>query len=212
MNVMSSRNTRQVRYQASNTRAKLNRRQTPAAALRDTELDPRCCFLHRRSKVRIQLEGASTPVVATAGNAQPPSHNAYAWEIQRLVRGTERSRPSCGMSKGHKSWAAKETLWAAVRQTNLKRVGCLDTGTNQSQLIFEAKESRTGTTTYKYKILEYAIDTAARWTEMPEKRTSRRCNRPDIKCGDGSQWTENKPLIEELVDVDPDNGRNGRTG
>ncbi|KAJ7840256.1 hypothetical protein B0H13DRAFT_1910800 [Mycena leptocephala] len=49
--------------------------------------------------------------------------------------------------------------------------------------------------------------------EKPEKRTSRRCNRPDIKCGDGSQRTENKPLIKELVDgvVDPDNGRNGRT-
>jgi hypothetical protein len=48
--------------------------------------------------------------------------------------------------------------------------------------------------------------------EMPEKRTSRRCNRPGIKCRGGSQWMENKPLIEELVDVDPDNGRNRRTG
>jgi hypothetical protein len=93
MDVMSSRNTRQVRYQASNARAKLNQRPTPAAALRDTELDP---------------------------------GNACVRDIQRLVRGAERGGSSCGMSKGHKSGAAKETLWAAARQTNLKRVGYRD--------------------------------------------------------------------------------------
>ncbi|KAJ7859403.1 hypothetical protein B0H13DRAFT_1901489 [Mycena leptocephala] len=169
----------------------------------------------------------------------PPSHNAYAGEIQRLVRGAERGGPSCGTSKGHKSGAAKKTLWAAARQTNLKRVGYLDTETNQSRNTKSSSMPYTRLQDGQHSVLRcieillkqqgngrmrIAKDIGAKFArtknvgdsasgalQKMEKRTSRRCNRPDIKCGYGSQWTGNKPLIKELVDIDPDNGRNGRT-